>query len=113
MLLEQVTLFAKRYYQNAELTPTNRHESNPIHTNARNLLFHLGRRNTGEPVWEGEKGVDRFEAVESKLDLIGRTIQTAIDLIQSRRSLRVECYIVILIVFEIALTLYEMLIRRT
>lgn len=54
---------------------------------------------------------DRFEAVESKLDLIGRTIQTAIDLIQSRRSLRVEWYIVILIVFEIVLTLYEMFIR--
>jgi uncharacterized Rmd1/YagE family protein len=53
------------------------------------------------------------EVVESKLDLIGRTIQTAIDLIQSRRSLRVEWYIVILIVFEIALTLYEMFIRRT
>lgn len=54
---------------------------------------------------------DRFEAVESKLDLIGRTIQTAIDLIQSRRSLRVEWYIVILIVVEIGLTLYEMFIR--
>ena len=54
---------------------------------------------------------DRFEAVESKLDLIGRTIQTAIDLVQSRRSLRVEWYIVILIVVEIGLTLYEMFIR--
>lgn len=54
---------------------------------------------------------DRFEAVESKLDLIARTIQTAIDLIQDRRSLRVEWYIVILIVFEIFLTLYEMFIR--
>jgi uncharacterized Rmd1/YagE family protein len=54
---------------------------------------------------------DRFEAVEAKLDLIGRTIQTAIDLVQSRRSLRVEWYIVILIVFEIALTLYEMFVR--
>ena len=54
---------------------------------------------------------DRFEAVESKLDLIGRAIQTAINLVQSRRSLRVEWYIVILIVFEIALTLYQMFIR--
>jgi uncharacterized Rmd1/YagE family protein len=54
---------------------------------------------------------DRFEAVESKLELIGRTIQTAIDLIQNRRSLRVEWYIVILIVFEIVLTLYEMFVR--
>jgi uncharacterized Rmd1/YagE family protein len=54
---------------------------------------------------------DRYEAVEAKLDLIGRTIQTAIDLVQSRRSLRVEWYIVILIVFEIVLTLYEMFVR--
>jgi uncharacterized Rmd1/YagE family protein len=54
---------------------------------------------------------DRFEAVEAKLNLIGRTIQTSIDLVQSRRSLRVEWYIVILIVFEIVLTLYEMFIR--
>ncbi len=54
---------------------------------------------------------DRFEAVEAKLNLIGRTIQTAIDLVQSRRSLRVEWYIVILIVFEIVLTLYEMFVR--
>jgi uncharacterized Rmd1/YagE family protein len=55
---------------------------------------------------------DRYEAVEAKLNLIGRTIQTAIDLVRSRRSLRVEWYIVILIVFEIGLTLYEMFIRR-
>jgi len=54
---------------------------------------------------------DRFEAVESKLELIGRTVQTAIDLVQSRRSLRVEWYIVILILFEIALTLYEMFVK--
>jgi uncharacterized Rmd1/YagE family protein len=54
---------------------------------------------------------DRYEAVEAKLNLIGRTIQTAIDLVQSRRSLRVEWYIVILIVFEIVLTLYEMFVR--
>jgi uncharacterized Rmd1/YagE family protein len=54
---------------------------------------------------------DRFEAVESKLNLIARTIQTAIDLIQSRRSLRVEWYIVVLILVEIALTLYEMFVR--
>jgi len=54
---------------------------------------------------------DRFEAVESKLDLIGRTIQTAVNLVQSRSSLRVEWYIVILIVFEIILSLYQMFVR--
>ena len=54
---------------------------------------------------------DRFEAVEAKLNMIGRTIQTSIDLVQNRRSIRVEWYIVILIVVEIVLTLYEMFIR--
>lgn len=53
----------------------------------------------------------RFEAVEAKLELIGRTIQTAIGLIQSRRSLRVEWYIVVLILVEIGLTLYGMFVR--
>jgi uncharacterized Rmd1/YagE family protein len=56
--------------------------------------------------------IDRFEAVESKLNLIGRTIQTSIDLVQSRRSLRVEWYIVLLIVAEIGLTLYDLFIRH-
>ena len=37
-----------------------------------------------------------------------RSVETALELIQSRRSLRVEWYIVILIVFEICLTLYQM-----
>jgi uncharacterized Rmd1/YagE family protein len=54
---------------------------------------------------------DRFEAVEAKLNMIGRTIQTSIDLVQNRRSMRVEWYIVILIVAEIVLTLYDMFIR--
>jgi uncharacterized Rmd1/YagE family protein len=54
---------------------------------------------------------DRFEAVEAKLNMIGRTIQTSIDLVQNRRSMRVEWYIVILIVVEIVLTLYEMFVR--
>jgi uncharacterized Rmd1/YagE family protein len=54
---------------------------------------------------------DRFEAVEAKLNMIGRMIQTSIDLVQNRRSMRVEWYIVILIVAEIILTLYDMFIR--
>lgn len=55
--------------------------------------------------------LDRYEAVEAKLQLIGNTTRTAIDLVQARRSLRVEWYIVTLIVVEIALTLYEMFVR--
>jgi required for meiotic nuclear division protein 1 len=54
---------------------------------------------------------DRFEAVEAKLNMIGRTIQTSIDLVQNHRSMRVEWYIVVLIVVEIVLTLYEMFFR--
>jgi uncharacterized Rmd1/YagE family protein len=35
-------------------------------------------------------------------------VETALGLIQARRSLRVEWYVVILIVFEILMTLYQM-----
>lgn len=55
---------------------------------------------------------DRYEVVEAKLNLIGRTVQTSIDLVQSRRSLRLEWYVVILFIAEIGLTLYEMFIHK-
>jgi uncharacterized Rmd1/YagE family protein len=51
---------------------------------------------------------ERRLALERKLDLISRTVGTLLDLLQNRRSLRVEWYIVVLIVFEIFLTLYQM-----
>jgi required for meiotic nuclear division protein 1 len=51
---------------------------------------------------------ERHLALERKLDLIMRTAETLLDLLQNRRSLRVEWYIVILIVVEIVLTLYQM-----
>lgn len=54
---------------------------------------------------------ERRQALQRKLDLIGNTAQTLLDLLQNRRSLRVEWYIVILIVVEIVLTLYELFIR--
>lgn len=50
---------------------------------------------------------ERHESLERKLDLISRTAQTTLDVIQTRRSLRVEWYIVGLILFEIFLTLWE------
>lgn len=50
---------------------------------------------------------DRDDALNRKLELITRTSQIAIDLINHRRSLRLEWYVVILIVFEILLSLYE------
>lgn len=54
---------------------------------------------------------ERQLALERKLDVITRTAQTHLDLLQAGRSLRVEWYIVILIVVEILLTLYELFIR--
>ena len=52
--------------------------------------------------------IERFTALNRKLELVSRTVETALGLIQARRSLRVEWYVVILIVFEILLTLYQM-----
>jgi uncharacterized Rmd1/YagE family protein len=51
---------------------------------------------------------ERLATLERKLELIERTAETTLDLVQSRRMLRVEWYIVALIVFEVFLTLYEM-----
>jgi uncharacterized Rmd1/YagE family protein len=51
---------------------------------------------------------ERLATLERKLELIERTAETTLDLVQSRRMLRVEWYIVALIVFEVLLTLYEL-----
>ncbi|MFZ5508443.1 MAG: RMD1 family protein [Pseudomonadota bacterium] len=56
--------------------------------------------------------LERHQALERKLNLLARTAQSLMELLSSRHSLRVEWYIVILIVFEILLSLYEMFIRR-
>jgi uncharacterized Rmd1/YagE family protein len=54
---------------------------------------------------------ERQLALERKLDVITRTAETQLELLQAKRSLRVEWYITILIVIEIMLTLYEMFVR--
>lgn len=51
---------------------------------------------------------ERYLAIERKLELVSRTAETLFGLLQNKRSLRVEWYIVFLILFEILLTLYEM-----
>ncbi len=56
--------------------------------------------------------VERHVALERKIDLVSRTAQTILEILQSRRSLRVEWYIVLLIVVEILLTLYDLFVRR-
>lgn len=55
---------------------------------------------------------ERQIALERKLDLISSTAGTLLELLQNRHSLRVEWYIVILIVVEILLTLYELFFRH-
>ena len=58
---------------------------------------------------EGEFEIrERYVALERKLNLISRTVQTVAELLHSKRSLRLEWSIVILIVIEIMLTLYTM-----
>jgi uncharacterized Rmd1/YagE family protein len=56
---------------------------------------------------------ERKLAVDRKLDLISRTVETLVDLLQNKRALRVEWYIVILIVIEIVLTLYQLFFLGT
>jgi uncharacterized Rmd1/YagE family protein len=55
--------------------------------------------------------IERHAALERKLALLSRTVETLLDLLQDRRNLRVEWYIVILIVVEIILTLYQLFLK--
>ncbi|HEX7029857.1 MAG TPA: RMD1 family protein [Gammaproteobacteria bacterium] len=52
---------------------------------------------------------DRDKALTRKLEVVSDTAHTHLELLYNRRTLRVEWYIVILIVFEIGLTLFEKL----
>jgi len=51
---------------------------------------------------------DRTEVLNRKLGLIGQTARLMTDLIDTERSLRLEAAIVVLIVAELALTLFQM-----
>lgn len=53
--------------------------------------------------------LERYEALKEKLEIVHQTSQTMVDLDQTRQSLRVEWYIVLLIVFDIVLSLAEKL----
>lgn len=55
---------------------------------------------------------ERAAILDRKLDLISRTTSTVIDLLQKRRSIRVEWYIVALILLEIALSAYDLFLMR-
>lgn len=51
---------------------------------------------------------ERHLALEQKITLVANTNETLLEMLQTRRSLRVEWYIVALIVVEIGLSLYGM-----
>lgn len=55
--------------------------------------------------------VDRGRAIERKLEVIGETADVLLDLVQDKRSVRLELAVIALIAFEIVLTLFEMLHR--
>ena len=52
---------------------------------------------------------ERNLALERKLDVLSRTAETVLNLLQHNSGLRVEWYVVALIIIEIALTLYQMM----
>ena len=52
---------------------------------------------------------ERLAALDRKLELAARTERTLVDLLSTKHLLRVEWYVVALILFEIVLTLYSML----
>lgn len=54
---------------------------------------------------------ERLSVLERKLDLVSRTAETALDLQQQNTGLRLELYVVVLIVIEILLSLYELIFR--
>ena len=55
---------------------------------------------------------DRDRALDRKLDIVSNTVETLLSLVQTRSSMRVEWYIVVLIVAELLLSLYPLLLRR-
>jgi uncharacterized Rmd1/YagE family protein len=52
---------------------------------------------------------DRSRALDRKLDFIFRTAETLLSLVESRRTLRLEWYVVALIVLEVLLSLYSII----
>ena len=52
---------------------------------------------------------ERHLALERKLDLVSRTAETALEIQQQNTGLRLEWYVVILIVIEVLLSLYELI----
>lgn len=56
---------------------------------------------------------ERLDALNIKVELVAKTANTLADFIDTRRSLRLEVIIVLLIAFEIVITLYQLFWQRT
>lgn len=54
---------------------------------------------------------ERHNALERKLELVSRTAETVLEFMQHSTSLRVEWYVVVLIVVEILLSIYDILFK--
>jgi uncharacterized Rmd1/YagE family protein len=54
---------------------------------------------------------DRHSALERKLDLVSRTAETVLDLQRHQTGLRLEWYVVLLIVVEVLLSLYDLFLK--
>jgi len=54
---------------------------------------------------------ERSRALDRKLDLISRTVETVFELMQNHRSMRIELYILVLIVIETLLSLVDVAMR--
>lgn len=55
---------------------------------------------------------ERDRALDRKLDIVSRTVETLLGLVQTRSSMRVEWYIVLLIIAELLLSTYPLLLHR-
>jgi len=55
--------------------------------------------------------IERDQAVDRKLALVGDTTRTALELVQDQRSVRLEWYIIGLIAIEIVISTYELFLR--
>ena len=55
--------------------------------------------------------LERNSAIDRKLTLVGETVRTLLELVQDQRSVRLEWYIICLIVIEILLSIYEIFVR--
>jgi required for meiotic nuclear division protein 1 len=89
------------------------------------MVGRVGTSETPELLWEHPE-LDRFylrlaeeyelrdrdRALDRKLDIVSNTVETLLGLVQTRSSMRVEWYIVILIVAELLLSLYPYVLHR-